>query len=200
MQQSKHGSRLLKQHSPSSFAKNLHPVRSRRAALLSRTCKHSDSLTNRSRRNSVTWTAEMAKELAIPILLNGAPLVRITVLRKSGGSTLLLSMHHSIADGLSSAFVIRDILEALSGKPLQPLTLTEPQESLCSAAAHSPPPSASGYLPATLLKRNAGGPTVQALKLSKELTMKLRTHAREVGATVHGALVAAFTFAGRQLS
>jgi len=30
--------------------------------------------------------------------------------------------------------------------------------------------------------------------------MKLRTHAREVGATVHGALVAAFTFAGRQLS
>jgi hypothetical protein len=38
------------------------------------------------------------------------------------------------------------------------------------------------------------------LKLSKELTMKLRTHAREVGATVHGALVAAFTFAGRQLS
>jgi hypothetical protein len=44
------------------------------------------------------------------------------------------------------------------------------------------------------------GPTVQALKLSKELTMKLRTHAREVGATVHGALVAAFTFAGRRLS
>jgi hypothetical protein len=38
------------------------------------------------------------------------------------------------------------------------------------------------------------------LKLSEELTMKLRTHAREVGATVHGALVAAFTFAGRQLS
>jgi hypothetical protein len=38
------------------------------------------------------------------------------------------------------------------------------------------------------------------LKLSKELTMKLRTHAREVGATVHGALVAAFTFAGRRLS
>jgi hypothetical protein len=38
------------------------------------------------------------------------------------------------------------------------------------------------------------------LKLSKELTTKLRTHAREVGATVHGALVAAFTFSGRQLS
>jgi hypothetical protein len=38
------------------------------------------------------------------------------------------------------------------------------------------------------------------LKLSKELTMKLRTQAHEVGATVHGALVAAFTFAGRQLS
>jgi hypothetical protein len=38
------------------------------------------------------------------------------------------------------------------------------------------------------------------LKLSKQLTMRLRTHAREVDATVQGALVAAFTFAGRQLS
>lgn len=75
-----------------------------------------------------TWPVEMAKELAIPIPLNHSPLARITLPRKSGGSTLLLSMHHSIADGLSSAFVIRDILEALSGKPLQPLTLTEPQE------------------------------------------------------------------------
>jgi hypothetical protein len=149
--------------------------------------------------NCVTWTVEMAKELATPILLNGAPLVRITVLQKNGGSTLLLSMHHSIADGLSSAFVIRDILEALSGRPLQPLALTDPQESLCSAAAGPLPPSAPVYRPATLLRKDTGGPTVQALKLSKELTTKLRTHAREVSATIHGALVAAFTFAGRQL-
>jgi Condensation domain len=150
---------------------------------------------------SATWLVEMAKELATPILLSGAPLVRITLLRKSGGATLLLSMHHSIADGMSAAFVIRDILEALSGKPVQPLTLTEPQENLCSAAAGTPPPpSASVYPPATLLRRDAGGATVQALKLSKELTMKVRTHAREVGATVHGALVAALTFAGRQRS
>jgi hypothetical protein len=42
-----------------------------------------------------TWQAEMAKELAMPILLSGAPLARITLLRKSGGSILLLSMHHS---------------------------------------------------------------------------------------------------------
>src|SRR6266851_1591594 len=147
------------------------------------------------------WQVEMAKELATPIPLSGTPLVRIALLRKSGGSTLLLSMHHSIADGLSSAFVIRDILEALSGKPLQPLTLTDPQENLCSAVADTPlPPSAPVYPPATLLRRDAGGSTVQALKLSKELTTKLRTHAREVGATVHGALVAALTFAGRQLS
>src|SRR5258708_2071507 len=148
-----------------------------------------------------TWQVEMAKELATPILLSGAPLARITLMRKNSGSILLLSMHHSIADGLSAAFVIRDILEALSGKPLQPLTLTDPQENLCSAVASTPlPPSAPVHPPATLLRRDAGGPTVQALKLSKELTTKLRTHAREVGATVHGALVAALTFAGRQLS
>jgi hypothetical protein len=152
-------------------------------------------------RESASWQVEMAKELATPIPANGTPLVRITVLRKSGGSTLLLAMHHSIADGLSSAFVIRDILEALSGKPLQPLTLAEPQESLCSAAMDPPaPPAAPVYPPATLLRRDVGGPAIQSLKVSRELTMNLRKHAREVGATVHGALVAAFTFAGRQLS
>ncbi|HTF66621.1 MAG TPA: condensation domain-containing protein [Edaphobacter sp.] len=148
-----------------------------------------------------TWQVEMAKELTTPIPLSGAPLVRIALLRASGGSTLLLSMHHSIADGISSAFVIRDILEALSGDPLQPLTPTEPQENLCSAAADPlPRPSAPVYPAATLLRRDVQGPKVQALKLSKELTTKLRTHAREVGATVHGALVAALTFSGRQLS
>jgi hypothetical protein len=152
-------------------------------------------------RESAAWHVEMAKELATPIATSGAPLVRITVLRKHGGSTVLLSMHHSIADGLSSAFVIRDILEALSGKPLQSLTLAQPQENLCLAAMDPPlPPVAPVYPPATLLKRDVGGPTIQALKLSKELTMKLRTQAHAVGATVHGALVAAFTFAGRQLS
>jgi NRPS condensation-like uncharacterized protein len=62
------------------------------------------------------WQVEMAKELANPIPFNGGLLVRVTLLRASGRSTLLLSMHHSIADGLSSAFVIRDILEALSGR------------------------------------------------------------------------------------
>src|SRR5258705_12319293 len=111
-----------------------------------------------------TWHVEMAKELAAPMLLNGAPLARITLLRKSGGSILLLSMHHSIADGLSSAFVIRDILEALSGKPLQPLTLTDPQENLCSAVAGTPlPPSAPVHPPATFLRLDTGGPTVQVL-------------------------------------
>jgi hypothetical protein len=151
---------------------------------------------------STAWHVEMAKELATPIPLGGAPLARITLLRTRGGSTLLLSMHHSIADGLSSAFVIRDILEALSGKPVLPLTLTEPQENFCSAAAGTPPPprSAGNYPPVALLRRDAGGPTVQALKLSKELSSRLRTHAREVDATVHGALVAAITFAGRRLS
>jgi hypothetical protein len=150
---------------------------------------------------SAGWQSEMSRELATPIPFSGAPLVRITLLRKRAGSTLLLSMHHSIADGLSSAFVIRDILEALAGKLLRPLILTESQENLCSAQAGTPPPaSAPAHPPATLLRRDAGGPAVHALKLSKELTLRLRTHAREVGATVHGALVAALAFAGRQLS
>jgi hypothetical protein len=77
------------------------------------------------------------------------PLLRVAVEYGSDG-------HHES----SSAFVIRDILEALSGKPLQPLTLTDPQENLCSAVAGTPlSPSAPVHPPATLLRRDAGEPS-----------------------------------------
>jgi hypothetical protein len=81
------------------------------------------------------WQVEMAKELAAPIPFSGAPLARVTLLRQNGGSTLLVAMHHSIADGLSSAFVIRDILEALSGEASSAIDLdSSPGKSLLGSS------------------------------------------------------------------
>ncbi len=146
------------------------------------------------------WEAQIAHEVSTPFPLSGSLLTRVSLLKSDAGCTLILSMHHSIGDGLSAAFVIRDIIQALSGVEIQPLKLTAPQEDLCQAPpSFAPTPSPQVYPPAALLRRTVEGPSVQALKLSEDLTRKLRSRAHEANATVHGALVAALAFAGRRL-
>src|SRR5258707_10532189 len=81
------------------------------------------------------WEDEMETELSTPFPVEDALLVRAVLLHKAHRATILLTVHHSIADGLSVALIVRDILEALSGKPLEALPVRQPQEELC------PPPT-----------------------------------------------------------
>jgi hypothetical protein len=80
------------------------------------------------------WEDEMETELSTPFPVEDALLVRAVLLHKAHRATILLTVHHSIADGLSVALIVRDILEVLSGKPLEALPVPQPQEDLC------PPP------------------------------------------------------------
>ncbi len=146
------------------------------------------------------WQGQMARELATPLPLAGSVLARATLVRCHGRCIFLFTMHHSISDGLSSSFVIRDILRSLSGAEVSPLKLTAPQEDLCLALPEAPPPpSAQEYPPAKLLSRIPKFPSVEALKIPEDLTRRLRDRARDENATVHGALIAALAFAGRKL-
>jgi hypothetical protein len=53
-------------------------------------------------------------------------------------ATLILTAHHSIADGLSLSFAIRDTLLALSGNPIDPLLVTPSIESMLDSADRRP--------------------------------------------------------------
>src|SRR5260370_4981139 len=77
------------------------------------------------------WEDEMGQELSTPFPLEDALLVRAVLLHEAHRATILLTVHHSIADGLSLALIVRYILEALSGNPLQALPLPQPQKDLC---------------------------------------------------------------------
>jgi hypothetical protein len=81
------------------------------------------------------WEDKMETELSTPFPVEDALLVRAVLLHEAHRATILLTAHHSIADGLSVALIVRDILEALSGKPLEALPVPQPQEDLC------PPPT-----------------------------------------------------------
>jgi hypothetical protein len=155
---------------------------------------------------SANWEKEMAVELAAPLPMKGDPLVRVALMHEENRSILIVSAHHSIADGLSLTFIVRDLLTALSGRSLERLQLTPSQEDLCEALGADPmgvepnPPAPKSVRPGQLPDRSRSTPSIQGLRLSAEISGGLRKRARQERTTVHGALVASVSLAGRQIS
>jgi hypothetical protein len=112
----------------------------------------------------------------------------------------------SIADGRSIAFVIRDLLETLSGNSIELLPVLPSHEELLgiigSEAIEVEPSKGPGTTPpvrpAKYLKKEDSRPRIRGLHLTPESTGKLRKRARQERTTVHGALSAALALAYRQ--
>jgi hypothetical protein len=155
-----------------------------------------------------SWRMEVARELATPFNAEQAPLVRAALLHGLTESVLILATHHSIADGLSVAYIVRDILHALAGKalePLPPMPAEEPlvymsQKRFDNAESTDQPEQPHEGRPVTFRALHHSLPAIDGLRLSPELTGKLVERARKEQTTVHGALCSALVFAGRELS
>jgi hypothetical protein len=153
------------------------------------------------------WSSEMAWELATPFHAERAPLVRSVLLHGEDESVFILSAHHSIADGLSAAFIIRDLLRALAGERLEALPPMPAQEPLVYLSQQAPadpenlgtPEAPQQGRPVTFRTLDSL-PTIDAVRLTPELTSMLVERARKEGTTVHGALCAALVLAGREAS
>jgi hypothetical protein len=152
------------------------------------------------------WLTELQKEVATPFDPGCSPLVRAVLMHEPHRATLILTAHHSIADGLSLTFAIRDTLLALSGNPRDPLLVTPPIESLLDSADSRPIELAStsevneieNIKPSVFRSQHGLMPSILGLSLSAELTAKLRKRAQQEETTVHGALSAALVIAGRK--
>ena len=142
------------------------------------------------------WELETELELSIPVDARQAPLVRAVLLHEEQQAACILVTHHSIADGRSVAFVIRDLLQAVSGNQIGSLPVIPPLEEILGvtteeqAAADSP--SSVETLPWV---NKEARPRITSLQLTPELTSKVRERARQEGTTVHGALSSAFALA-----
>ncbi len=150
-----------------------------------------------------SWQVEAARELSTPFDWSTAPLVRATLLQGDLSSTIILAAHHSVLDGMGGAYVMEDLLCALSGSSLMRLPLVQPLETLLRAqmasaavsGAPAPAPEPKAFRPAS-----GARPEVAALALSAQLTQAVVERSRAEGTTVHGALAAAINEAGRRLS
>jgi hypothetical protein len=144
-----------------------------------------------------TVAAEMQRELATPFVCGVSPLARAVLLHASERSIVLLALSHSIADGMSGLFLLRDLLTTLSGQPLQTLVMPPSAEELLGV---SPIVSLSVPADENHVSANAGRePSVLLRSLSEDATRNLIDTARRHRSTVQEALAAAFVQALRQL-
>ena len=149
------------------------------------------------------WEAEVGKELATPFNPSRAPLIRALLIQGDRDAAFMLVAHHSIADGLSLAYAIRDTLDALAGRSLPPLPWLPSQDHMMNVSnipvGSQEQDQAGAAMPAVYRPHDNARPTVKGLRLSPGLTSSIRNRARQKGTTVHGALCAALVLASRKV-
>jgi hypothetical protein len=141
------------------------------------------------------WQQEIAEEVNSPFTRNQAPLFRAVLLDQETHFTFVVSSHHAVSDGASLIFLLRDILLALSGYALDALPLEPSREVLFGAQQRT---SAESGLP-SLTAQRPPMPNVEGIKLTTEQTTALQRRARQEGVTIHAAISAALTIAGRAI-
>jgi hypothetical protein len=109
---------------------------------------------------------------------------------------------------MALVFLIRDLLQVLSGGQIEALSFSSTAEELLNRlpkgeeivhaeASHAGAPQAE---PVLYREDNCSAPKVTSRKLDENLTATLREQARREGTTVQGALCAALVLAGRKTS
>jgi NRPS condensation-like uncharacterized protein len=155
-----------------------------------------------------TWCDVVAAELTRPFDTSIAPLIRLVLLRSGTGTpaAIVLTAAHVIADGLSAAYILRDLFSALNGHELPALAVPRSQEELIGGLRDRQPASAltANGVPqpvqpdwfatlSTIRSFDGAVPHVSAICFDADLTRRLVARARAEQTTVHSALVSAMT-------
>lgn len=149
---------------------------------------------------TVEWERELATELAAPFASTSAPLLRAVLLHAANETTLLLTAHHSIADGLSLAFILRDVLRTLSGTADAGIALPVLRSGDGGDEHQAARALPDGSRPARYRTIDGRLPHVECRRFTPAFTTLLTERARRAGTTVNGALCAAVAIAGSTLA
>ncbi|OLP19728.1 hypothetical protein BST81_04110 [Leptolyngbya sp. 'hensonii'] len=163
------------------------------------------------RLHSQHWQQRVAQELTQPFDWAIAPLIRIVLLQSPGLSDLLMTCHHTIADGLSAVILLRELLTLMNQSPLPP---AQPLPSALETLLPVQEPAYPVRVGQTVLARSllwvkrlfqpARPPfhplanlqlRVQSGSLPPAMTRALLRQCRQEQTTVHAALCAAFLLA-----
>jgi hypothetical protein len=136
---------------------------------------------------------------------NNGPLARIKLLYSEQKSIIILAVHHSIGDALSTVDLLNDLLGNLSGKDIQQLPLQPSLDELLGfdneglAVKINKQIKVGIPLPHAFLKEHPPA-RIDIVHLSKDVTTKLAYAAKRQSTTVHGALQAAAALSLNELA
>lgn len=151
------------------------------------------------RQDEQQWQQEVEHELAHPLDWNQAPLIRMVLVHATDVSELIITCHHVLADGLSTVYLLRDILQSIElpdhPQPVLPkhfayehLTAIAPTIQLPTQqpSGWSTPDDTTPTLPVNSRIR------LLAWALSPEATTHLIQQCQQEQTSVHAAICAAF--------
>jgi NRPS condensation-like uncharacterized protein len=148
------------------------------------------------------WQQEVENELSDPFTCNQAPLVRVVLVRSHDISEIIVTCHHAIADGISSAYLLRDILQAMDTPNFQGQILPEypafedliPNFELPVLSQESNSEAPKFDFPE--IETNANRRLrLLTWSLAPEKTTSLIFHCKQEKTSVHAAICAAFLMA-----
>lgn len=139
---------------------------------------------------------ELQHELARPVRIFDGPLLRVVLLHNEQGCFLIVSAHHSVADGLSLVYLVNDILKAVTGSDLDELPLKPSLDELLNrlngdlfGKAFQRIDEARRNLDASAPKPLE--PQIDVLTFSRDLTDRIIARSKAEQTTVHATLQAA---------
>ena len=150
-----------------------------------------------SRSSGDRWRSEVVGELSEPFEPDAAPLMRVMFLRGPETSELIFTVHHSIGDGLSTLYFVRDLLRAINREPLEKLPSPPPADTFVLSSAPSTVPQLSAGDESLPVPDRPGAPVITTADLDAETLQQLIRRSRLEGTTVHGAFTAALLLSAR---
>ena len=137
------------------------------------------------------WLHEVETQLALPFERNDQPLLRVVLVQGEAISELILVVHHSIGDGVSAMFLLRDLLECMEDYPLEELPPGNALEDLLGSSETSiaGPPSPPELQRVRRIERPQKG-LLQIFEVGPSELSRILDRSRKEGTTFQGALLA----------
>jgi NRPS condensation-like uncharacterized protein len=144
------------------------------------------------------WEQAVEKELAVRFDTAEGPLLRVVLVQKPQSTILILVANHTVADGTSLNFLVRDILLAVSGRTLEFMDPQVSNDQTLGLPEDLPEQTVDQMLEIKM-KTDVVKPLVSSHRISENDTRIIVERARQENTTVHGALCAAALLATRKM-
>lgn len=146
------------------------------------------------RANNSQWLHEVETQLALPFESDDRPLLRVVLVQGEVVSELILVVHHSIGDGASAMYLVRDLLKSIEGYGLEELPPRPALEDLLSSCAVPPmsqlqPPAIHSNQVARLDRLEKA--SLQIFQIDPGELGRILSRCRQEGTTLQGALMSA---------